>query len=297
MFRYVDPGEKPVIGVIGGSGVYGMEGLTDVEWRKIDSPFGNPSDELMFGKFNGQPVVFLPRHGRGHVIPPSKVNFRANIDALKRAGCTEILSLTAVGSLKEELPPGTFVIIDQLIDLTYAREKSFFGPGLVTHVSLAKPVCNRMGDSLEQAAKSIDLSYVRGGSYVTIEGPHFSTKAESEIYRSWKASVIGMTAMPEAKLAREAELCYANVSMVTDYDCWHTHHEAVTAEGVAEVMTKNVTQSRSLLKAVIPLLAQRKGRCVQGCHTAQDHACMTADDKRDPEILKKLDAVSARILA
>jgi len=230
---------QPVLGIIGGSGVYDIDGLTNKEWRKVDSPFGDPSDELLFGELNGQKLVFLPRHGRGHRIPPSELNYRANVDAMKRAGVTEIVSVSAVGSLKEELPPGTFVIVDQFVDRTFARVKSFFQTGLVAHVSMAHPVCGRLGDIIEQAAKDAGIIAVRGGTYLVMEGPQFSTQAESNLYRQWGCDVIGMTNMPEAKLAREAEMCYATVAMVTDYDCWHPDHDAVTVEQVVKVLLEN----------------------------------------------------------
>jgi len=228
-----ESGTPPVLGVIGGSGVYDIAGLENTEWRRVESPFGEPSDELLFGTLDGQQLVFLPRHGRGHRIHPSGLNFRANIDALKRAGVTEIVSLSAVGSLREGLAPGDFVIIDQFIDRSFAREKTFFGPGLVAHVSMAHPVCPRLGDALQAASGELALAVVRGGTYLVMEGPQFSTLAESELYRSWGCDVIGMTNMPEAKLAREAELCYATVAMVTDYDCWHEDHDHVTVRAGA----------------------------------------------------------------
>src|ERR1700690_986150 len=210
-----------MLAMIGGSGVYNIDGLSRTRGVKVDSPFGAPSDELLLGELAGQPLVFLPRHGRGHHIPPSKINFRANIDALKRVGVTQVISVSAVGSLKEELPPGMFVIVDQFIDRTFAREKSFFGTGLVAHASMARPVCARLGDAIETAARAGGIRHVRGGTYLAMEGPQFSSMAESALYRSWHCDVIGMTNMPEAKLAREAELCYATIAMVTDYDCWH----------------------------------------------------------------------------
>ncbi|HYI84642.1 MAG TPA: S-methyl-5'-thioadenosine phosphorylase, partial [Acetobacteraceae bacterium] len=223
---------EPVIGLIGGSGLYDMDGLEEREWRRVHTPWGEPSDALLFGRLEGVRCVFLPRHGRGHPAPPSALNYRANIDALKRSGVTEIVSLSAVGSLREDLPPGHFVIVDQFIDRTFAREKSFFGTGCVAHVSVAHPVCPRLGDALEGAARGLGLPVSRGGTYLVMEGPQFSTRAESELYRSWGCSVIGMTNMPEAKLAREAELCYATVAMVTDFDCWHPDHGHVTVEQV-----------------------------------------------------------------
>ncbi len=291
-----EPGAPPVIGVIGGSGVYDIDGLTERRWRRVWSPFGQPSDEIMEGLLDGQRVLFLPRHGRGHRLPPSALNYRANIDALKRAGATEILSLSAVGSLKEELPPGRFVIVDQFIDRTFAREKSFFGPGCVAHVALGDPVCPRLGDALEAAAKNAGVDAVRGGTYLAMEGPQFSTRAESELYRSWGASVIGMTNMPEAKLAREAELCYATVAMVTDYDCWHDGHDDVTVEAVIKVLMENADKARSIVKAVVPLLAGRTTSCAAGCHTALDAAIVTAPEMRDPDLVARLDVVAGRAL-
>jgi len=291
-----DGQSRPVIGIIGGSGVYGIEGLTDVEWRTIDSPFGAPSDQLMFASLNGQPLVFLPRHGRGHRISPSEVNYRANIDALKRAGVTEILSVSAVGSLKEELPPGTFVIVDQFIDRTFAREKSFYTSGCVAHVSMAHPVCSRLGDAAEAACQELGIPHKRGGTYLVMEGPQFSTKAESMLYRQWGCDVIGMTNMPEAKLAREAEMCYATVAMVTDFDCWHPDHDAVTVDAVIRVLLDNADKARSVVKTVVPKLADREGPCGCGCHTALEHALITSKDARDPEVLARLDAVAGRVL-
>jgi len=290
-------GCPPVIGIIGGSGVYDIEGLSNVEWRRVESPFGAPSDELMFGELDGQRVVFLPRHGRGHRVPPSELNYRANIDALKRSGVTEIISVSAVGSLREDLPPGQFVLVDQFIDRTFARVKSFFSTGLVAHVSMADPVCGRLGDSLMAAAKAADVKMVRGGTYLVMEGPQFSSRAESELYRSWGCDVIGMTNMPEAKLAREAEMCYATVAMVTDYDCWHPHHDDVTVETVIKVLLANAERARSLVRETIPLLSGRQECCAQGCHTALDTALITAPAMRDPALKEKLSAVAGRVLA
>jgi 5'-methylthioadenosine phosphorylase len=287
---------EPVIGVIGGSGIYEIEGLENRAWRRVETPFGEPSDELLFGELDGQKLVFLPRHGRGHRIPPSRLNFRANIDALKRAGATEILSLSAVGSLKEELAPGTFVIVDQFIDRTFAREKSFFDSGLVAHVSLADPVCARLGDAVEAVAKELSLPHARGGSYLVMEGPQFSTRAESELYRQWGCSVIGMTNMPEAKLAREAELCYATIAMVTDYDCWHPDYGHVTVDEVIRTLLVNADKARALVRGVTPRLTARKGPCPSGCHHALDNALITHPDARDPALAAKLDAVAGRVL-
>ena len=287
---------RPVIGIIGGSGLYEIGGLQDKEWRRVETPWGAPSDELLFGTLDGVRCVFLPRHGRGHPLSPSGLNYRANIDALKRSGVTDVLSLSAVGSLREELPPGHFVIVDQFIDRSFAREKSFFGPGCVAHVSVAHPVCPRIGDTVEGAARGLGLPVTRGGIYLTMEGPQFSTKAESELYRSWGCSVIGMTNMPEAKLAREAELCYATVAMVTDYDCWHPGHDAVTVDAVIRVLLENADKARELVRAVVPTLGAPRGACPAGCDRALDHALITAPDKRDPALLAKLDAVAGRVL-
>ena len=290
------PGTPPVIGIIGGSGVYEIDGLTNVRWERVLTPWGEPSDDLMFGEIEGQRLVFLPRHGRGHRIPPSQLNYRANIDALKRVGVTEIVSVSAVGSLKEELPPGTFVIVDQFIDRTFARTKSFFETGLVAHVSMAHPVCSRLGDKIEEAAKEAGLNAKRGGTYLVMEGPQFSTKAESNLYRSWGCDVIGMTNMPEAKLAREAEMCYATVAMVTDYDCWHPDHDHVTVDAVVKVLLENAAKARGLVKTLAPKLRSRGVSCPSGCHTALDNAIITAPAARDPGMMRKLDAVAGRVL-
>jgi 5'-methylthioadenosine phosphorylase len=286
----------PVIGIIGGSGLYEIDGLTDVAWRQVESPFGPTSDEFCFGILGGQQVVFVPRHGRGHVLPPSEINFRANIDALKRCGVTDIVSLSAVGSLREELMPGDFVIVDQFIDRTFARSKSFFGAGCVAHVSMARPVCRRIGDALADAGAGAAIALKRGGAYLVMEGPQFSTLAESELYRAWGCAVIGMTNMPEAKLAREAEICYATVAMVTDYDCWHPGHDDVTVGMVLSVLDANAGKARALVKAVVPLLAGHVGACPQGCDHALDNALITAPEHRDPALLARLDAVAGRVL-
>ncbi|MDE8347867.1 MAG: S-methyl-5'-thioadenosine phosphorylase [Acidocella sp.] len=287
----------PVIGIIGGSGLYDIEGLTDKHWEKVESPWGEPSDELLIGQFEGTKVAFLPRHGRGHRISPSELNYRANIDALKRVGVTDILSLSAVGSLKAELPPGHFVIVDQFIDRSFARAKTFFGTGCVAHVSMAQPVCPRLGDALEASAKELGLPVTRGGTYLVMEGPQFSTLAESNLYRSWGCSVIGMTNMPEAKLAREAEICYATVAMVTDFDCWHEDHDAVTVDAVIKVLLGNADKARSLVKAVLPKIGAERGLCPAGCDRALEYALITAPAARDPQALVKLQAVAGRVLA
>jgi len=286
----------PVLGVIGGSGVYEIDGLSDTRWQAVDTPWGAPSDELLFGSLDGVQMVFLPRHGRGHVQSPSSINYRANIDAMKRSGVTDIISLSACGSFKEELPPGTFVIIDQFIDRTFAREKSFFGTGLVAHVSMAHPVCSRLGDALEAAAKTCDVDMVRGGTYLAMEGPQFSSLAESNLYRSWNCDVIGMTNMPEAKLAREAEICYATVAMVTDYDCWHPDHDNVEVADIIRVLMENAEHARSLVKEVAPSLAQRPEACPAGCDRALEYALITQPEARDPALAARLDAVAGRVL-
>ena len=294
--RGTPPGTPPVIGLIGGSGLYDIDGLAHTRWVEVLSPFGQPSDDLLLGELDGIPLVFLPRHGRGHRVPPSDLNFRANIDALKRAGCTEIISVSAVGSLREELRPGTFVIVDQFIDRTFARSKSFFGTGLVAHVSMADPVCGRLGEQLEAAARELGIPVSRGGTYLVMEGPQFSSRAESELYRSWGCDVIGMTNMPEAKLAREAEMCYATVAMVTDYDCWHPHHEDASVEAIVKVLLENAGKARSLVRAVAPRLADRRESCQAGCHTALENAIITAPEARDPAMTQKLSAVAGRVL-
>jgi 5'-methylthioadenosine phosphorylase len=287
----------PTIGFIGGSGVYDLDGLEDRAWVKVRTPWGDPSDEILTGRLHGVRVAFLPRHGRGHPTPPSALNYRANIDAMKRIGCTELISLSAVGSLREDLPPGHFVIVDQFIDRTFAREKSFFGTGCVAHVSVAHPVCPRLGDALEAAATQVGVPHTRGGTYLVMEGPQFSTKAESLLYRQWGCAVIGMTNMPEAKLAREAELCYATMAMVTDFDCWHPDHDAVTVEQVVKVLFSNADKARALVKAVVPMLGAPRGPCPAGCDRALDYALITAPEKRDPDLLAKLDVVAGRVLA
>jgi 5'-methylthioadenosine phosphorylase len=286
----------PLLGILGGSGVYQIEGMTDVAWRRVTSPFGEPSDELCFGKLDGQPVVFLPRHGRGHRIPPTELNYRANIDALKRSGVTDILSLSAVGSLREDLPPGSFVLVDQFIDRTFARQKTFFTAGCVAHVSMGHPVCGRLGELVTEAARQIDLPLRQGGTYLVMEGPQFSTLAESRLYRSWGCDVIGMTNMPEAKLSREAEICYATVAMVTDFDCWHPDHDAVTVDQVIAVLQQNARHARALIRQVVPLVATHQGPCRQGCQTSLDAALITAPEARDPILMHTLDAVAGRVL-
>ncbi len=291
------PGTPPVLGIIGGSGLYDLPGLEDKEWCTGVSVFGEPSDQLLFAQLAGQPVIFLPRHGRGHRIPPHAINYRANIEALKRAGVTEIVSVSAVGSLDAELGPGSFVLVDQFIDRTLSRAGSFFDTGLVAHVSMADPVCNRLCDHIEAAGKEAGISMRRGGVYLAMEGPQFSSRAESHLYRSWGCSVIGMTNMPEARLAREAEICYASVAMVTDYDCWHEGHEDVSVEAVIAVLLANADKGRSLISAVAPRLGDRTASCPAGCHTVLDTALVTDPSVRDPALVEKLDAIVGRTLS
>jgi 5'-methylthioadenosine phosphorylase len=285
-----------VIGIVGGTGLYNLEGLTEQRWVRVGSPFGTPSDELLFGKLGEQRVVFLPRHGRGHRIPPHEINFLANIDALKRAGVTSILSVSAVGSLREDLPPGTFVLVDQLIDRTLRKPKTFFGTGLVAHVSMGHPTCRRLIDHLHASGKQLGLSIVKGGTYVVMEGPQFSSMAESEFHRGLKCDVIGMTNMPEAKLAREAELCYATVAMVTDFDCWHPDHDHVQVADIIKVLHANSDNARKLLTDAIPRVGADAGSCAFGCDRALEYAVMTAPEARDPALVAKLDAVAGRVL-
>jgi 5'-methylthioadenosine phosphorylase len=286
----------PVIGIIGGSGLYNIEGLTETRWEAVETPWGAPSDEVLSGRFEGTKVVFLPRHGRGHKLSPSDLNYRANIAALKQLGVTDILSLSAVGSLKEELPPGHFVIVDQFIDRSFARAKSFFGKGCVAHVSMAHPVCPRLGDALEASARELGLPVTRGGTYLVMEGPQFSTLAESNLYRAWGCAVIGMTNMPEAKLAREAEICYATVAMVTDYDCWHEDHEAVTVDQVVKVLFGNADKARGLVKSVLPKIGAPRGLCPAGCDRALEYALITAPEARDPAAIARLQSIAGRVL-
>ena len=288
---------KPVLGVLGGSGVYELDGLEDARWERIASPFGAASDEVLRGSLGGVPLVFLPRHGRGHRIPPSEINFRANIDVLKRAGVTDLLSVSACGSLRAELAPGTFVLVDQFVDRTFAREKSFFTTGCVAHVSMAHPVCPRLSALVEKAGGDAGVSIKRGGTYLAMEGPQFSSLAESRMYRSWGCDVIGMTNMPEAKLAREAELCYASVAMVTDFDCWHPDHGHVEVAEIVAVLTRNAEQGRALVTASAPGVGARSADCEAGCDRVLDTALITPPEARDPELLARLDAVAGRVLA
>jgi len=283
------------LGVVGGSGLYEIEGLRNARWVKVDTPWGDPSDELLTGELAGLKLVFLPRHGRGHALPPTAINARANIDALKRAGCTDVLSLSAVGSLREDLAPGSFVLVDQFVDRTFAREKSFFGPGLVAHVSMAHPVCPRLSAFAAEAAEEAGASVRRGGVYLAMEGPQFSSRAESELYRSWGCDVIGMTNMPEAKLAREAELPYATVAMVTDYDCWREEVAHVEVSQVIAVLNANAATAKGLVAHMPAKLAGE--RPPSPIDTCLDAAIITAPAARDPAMVEKLRAVAGRALA
>jgi 5'-methylthioadenosine phosphorylase len=287
---------KAVLGIIGGSGIYDLPGLEKVRSRKIKSPWGKPSASLRVGEIAGLPVVFLSRHDKGHRHSPSDINYRANIDVLKRAGVTDLVSLSACGSFKEDLPPGTFVLVDQFVDRTYKRESSFFGKGCVAHVSMAHPVSPRLRIHLAEAAMGEAIELVRDGTYVCMEGPQFSTLAESLTYKKLGYSVIGMTNMPEAKLAREAEICYATVAMVTDFDCWHPDHDAVTVGMIIATLHANAAKAKALVSRVVPLLAAHSGPCPRGCHHALDHALITAPERRDPALVARLDAVAGRVL-
>jgi 5'-methylthioadenosine phosphorylase len=283
-----------VLGVIGGTGLYDIEGLENRRSERVSTPWGEPSEQLEFGTLGGVQLVFLPRHGRGHRITPTHINFRANIHALKAAGCTDVLAISAVGSLKEDLPPGTFVAVDQYIDRTFAREKSFFGVGVAAHVSMAHPVCPRLAALAAEAAREAGADVVEGGTYLCMEGPQFSTKAESLLYRSWGCDVIGMTAMPEAKLAREAELPYAAVCMVTDYDCWHEEVGPVELGHVLAVMRDNAAKARELVRRLaVKLDGPREPSPIDTC---LDGAIITAAGARDPELVRKLKVVAGRVL-
>jgi len=287
-----------VLGILGGSGLYDIDGLENEQWMSIETPWGMPSDDVLFAELHGVKLRFLPRHGRGHALSPSDVNYRANIDALKRAGCTDVLSLSAVGSLKEAYAPGHFVVIDQLIDRTFKREKSFFGQGLVAHVSMADPVCGRLAGLATDMAKAAGATVHPGGTYLAMEGPQFSTKAESALYRQWDCDVIGMTNMPEAKLAREAELPYATIGMVTDYDCWHESHGSVNVADVIAVLMKNADIARDTVKRLVKHMSENpRTSSPQGIETNLDTALITSPDARDPKRLAMLDAVAGRVLS
>jgi 5'-methylthioadenosine phosphorylase len=285
-----------VLGVIGGSGLYEIDGLTERQWRRVESPFGEASDQILHGVLNGVQVRFLPRHGRGHRLSPSHLNYRANIDALKRAGCTDIVSLSAVGSLQAAYAPGDFVVVDQFIDRTFAREKSFFGDGVVAHVSMAHPVCARLAGMAVQSARAAGASVTEGGTYLAMEGPQFSTKAESELYRAWGCDVIGMTNMPEAKLAREAELPYASVAMVTDFDCWHDTHDAVDVSQIIAVLHANAAKAKATVANLCATLAATP-RTPSPIDTCLNDALITPPEHRDPALAGKLEAILRRVQA
>ena len=288
---------QTVIGIIGGSGVYEIDGLKEANWVEVETPFGAPSDAMQTGDLEGVKMVFLPRHGRGHVHSPSSVPYRANIDAMKRMGVTDVISVSACGSFREEMTPGDFVIIDQFIDRTFARKKSFFGTGLVAHVSVAHPTCPRLGAACADAARAAGARVHEGGTYLAMEGPQFSSAAESKMYREvWGADVIGMTNMPEAKLAREAELCYASVAMITDYDSWHPDHGAVDITEIIATLSGNAGMARALVAQLPALLGRDRAACPHGCDRALEYAIMTAPDKRDPAMVAKLRAVAGRVL-
>ena len=281
------------IGIIGGSGLYDIEALEEAQWIAVDTPWGRPSDDLLIGRIHDVKFVFLPRHGRGHRLPPSEVNARANIDSLKRAGCTDIVAISAIGSLREELEPGRFVLVDKFIDRTSRRDSSFFGPGLVAHVSMADPVCPRLSELAASAAESAGAKVTRGGTYLAMEGPQFSSRAESRLYRDWGCDVVGMTGMPEAKLAREAELPYALVGMVTDYDCWRESDEPVEVAQIIAQLQANAATARTLVEKLA--LSLPKTRPPSPIDTNLDSALITAADARDPALLAKLDSVCRRV--
>ena len=287
---------KSVLGIVGGSGLYDLEGLTDASWRTIESPWGTPSDQVLFGEIEGLPVRFLPRHGRGHQQSPSSINYRANIDCLKRAGVTDLVSVSACGSLREDLAPGQFVLVDQFIDRTFAREKSFFGPGCVAHVAMGDPIAPLLVEEIAKAAQKRGIGITQGGTYLAMEGPQFSTRAESNLYRSWGCSVIGMTNMPEAKLAREAEISYASIAMVTDYDCWHDDHAHVDVAEIIRVLTDNAARATALVSQLAKDFPREHPACPIGSDTALEVAIITPPEQRDPALMAKLDAIAGRVL-
>ena len=288
---------KTKIAIIGGSGIYDIDGLLGATWTDVETPWGAPSDQVLTGTLNGVDMVFLPRHRRGHVYSPTTVPYRANIDALKRLGVTDVISVSACGSFRDEMAPGDFVLVDQFIDRTFAREKSFFATGCVAHVSVAHPTCPRLSAACVQAASDAGITVHNGGTYLAMEGPQFSSIAESKMYReSWGADVIGMTNMPEAKLAREAELCYASVAMITDYDSWHPEHGSVDITSIIATLQGNAGKARDLVGRLPALLGQERDDCPHGCDKALEFAIMTAPDKRDPDLIAKLDAIAGRVL-
>ncbi|MEM9778999.1 MAG: S-methyl-5'-thioadenosine phosphorylase [Pseudomonadota bacterium] len=286
-----------VLGIIGGSGLYEIDGLEDATWTTVASPWGEPSDQILVGTLGGFKMCFLPRHGRGHVQSPSSINYRANIDVLKRLGVTDIISVSACGSFREEMAPGDFVLVDQFIDRTFAREKSFFGPGCVAHVSVAHPTCPRLSASVAEAARNEGVNVHEGGTYLAMEGPQFSTLAESKLYREvWGCDVIGMTNMPEAKLAREAEICYASAAMITDYDSWHPDHGEVDVTQIIKTLMGNAEHARGMITRLPELLEKTRAPCPHGCDRALEYALITQPPARDPALVAKLDAVAGRML-
>ena len=294
------PAHNGLLAIIGGSGLYELPGLSQTEWVTVNTPWGEPSDQILTGTLataaGPARLAFLPRHGRGHRLPPSALNYRANIAALKQLGATDVLSLSAVGSLRADLLPGTFVIVDQFIDHSFARDKSFFDAGCVAHVSMAQPVCPRLGSHLQTTLAGLDVPHVRGGTYLVMEGPQFSTLAESRLYRSWNCDVIGMTNMPEAKLAREAELCYATVAMVTDFDCWHPAHDDVTVAAIVDALMRNADAARRLVVGGAGAIAHDAAGPACSCRRALDHALITAPGARDAALVERLKAIAGRVL-
>ena len=287
--------KKKILGIIGGSGLYDIDGLINKKWVKVNSIFGEPSDEILFAELDGLEIRFLPRHGRGHLLTPSNINYKANIEALKKIGVTEIISISAVGSLREDYVPGDFVLVDQFVDKTHSRESTFFQKGLVAHVSMAHPVCSRNGRHILEAAKHESIKIHKKGTYLVMEGPQFSTKAESEIYRKWECDVIGMTNMPEAKLAREAEICYTSVAMVTDFDCWHPNHENVTVDAIIKVLTENATNAKKLIKSFVPFIINDNNSGTCTCKKSLDNAIITSPEMRSKEVTDKLSSILTRL--
>ena len=287
---------KTCVGIIGGSGLYDLKSLQNTKWIDVSTPWGDPSDQILSGEMNGLQIYFLPRHGRGHYHSPSTVPYKQNIYALKKLGVTNILSVSACGSLREDLTPGDFVLVDQFIDRTYLREKSFFGKGCVAHVSLAHPTCNNFSKVIFEIGKKLEIKIQLGGTYMTMEGPQFSTLAESKLYKdNWKCDVIGMTNMPEAKLAKEAEICYTSLSMVTDFDCWHPDHDSVEVSDIIETLTNNSSKAQKIIEALPDFLKSEKDLCSQGCNNALDNAIITAPEKRDQKLMEKLDILLKRL--
>jgi 5'-methylthioadenosine phosphorylase len=287
--------KKKILGIIGGSGLYDIDGLVNKKWVKVNSIFGEPSDEILFAELDDLEIRFLPRHGRGHLLTPSEINYKANIEALKKIGVTEIISISAVGSLREDYVPGDFVLVDQFVDRTHSRKSTFFQNGLVAHVSMAHPVCSRNGSHILEAAKHESIKIHEKGTYIVMEGPQFSTKAESEIYRKWECDVIGMTNMPEAKLAREAEICYTSVAMVTDFDCWHPNHENVTVDAIIKVLTANAANAKKLIKRFVPFFLNDNNSENCTCKKALDNAIITSAGMRSKEVMDKLSSILTRL--